>query len=234
MLLYTHCRHCLSLYLFCVCVYIYIYMHTHVYNVTPIFESCVLLSYYAASNGNFSPTFRDNLRSHLVGHTQAWNHQSSKVKGVARTVNTIARIPCNWEVYHSIHNGLPLGPILTQVNQAHALPYYLQSSLIVSSQQLLRFPNGLFPSNFTAKTLYMIPFCPILSTVTIHSHFHPYRLARNGTDYKLGGSSCTRLYAARIKSHLRYKQQEQQSLRSTITLQGGIQIHKWRMVTKRY
>ena len=28
-------------------------------------ENCAVLSYYAASSGNFLPTFRDNLRSHL-------------------------------------------------------------------------------------------------------------------------------------------------------------------------
>jgi hypothetical protein len=29
-------------------------------------ENCALVGYYAASSGNFLPTFRDNVRSHLL------------------------------------------------------------------------------------------------------------------------------------------------------------------------
>jgi hypothetical protein len=41
--------------------------YTNQTHARPRSENCALLGYYAASNGNFSPTFRTTYRSHLQG-----------------------------------------------------------------------------------------------------------------------------------------------------------------------
>jgi hypothetical protein len=51
---------CLKFCFFLVCAYVTV-TNKQQNKLTKIFENCSLLGYYAASSGNFLPTFRDNL-----------------------------------------------------------------------------------------------------------------------------------------------------------------------------
>jgi len=78
----------------------------------------------------------------------------------------IPLILCNPKVHYRVYKSPPLFPVLSQMNPFHAPPHpnSWRSILILSSHLCLCVPSGLFPSDFTTKTLYA-PFpstCPAL------------------------------------------------------------------------
>jgi hypothetical protein len=74
-------------------------------------------------------------------------------------------------------------PILSQMNQIHATPYYKFFSeihLMFSSHVRLRLPNSLFPSHFPTKTLYallsLISYVPCLDLIILLIFDEEYKL----------------------------------------------------------
>ena len=81
----------------------------------------------------------------------------------------ISHILWNLKVHHHTHSSLPPVSILIQINAIHAShPTSWRSILILYSYLCLGFPNGLFPSGFRMKTLYVPLLSPIRAICPAH------------------------------------------------------------------
>jgi len=76
----------------------------------------------------------------------------------------IARLLWNPKVHYRVQKSPPPVPNLKQTNPIHALPTYLSSILILSSQLRLGLSSGLFPSGFPTQILYTI----LISSCMLH------------------------------------------------------------------
>jgi len=81
----------------------------------------------------------------------------------------IPRILWNPKVHHRIHMCLPPLPILSHLDPFHTPhPTSWRPILILSSHLCLGLPSGLFPSGYTAKTLYTPLVSPNSATCPAH------------------------------------------------------------------
>jgi hypothetical protein len=74
----------------------------------------------------------------------------------------------NPTVHYCVHNSTPLAPILSQIDPAHTISFYLISILILSTRLCLGFPRGLFLSGSHTNILYAFLFAPIRATCPTH------------------------------------------------------------------
>jgi len=79
----------------------------------------------------------------------------------------IPRISRNPKVYYRTHKLTPPVSILDQPNPVH-IPTSWRSILILSTHLRLCLPSGLFPSDFSTKTLHNPLSSPILATCPAH------------------------------------------------------------------
>jgi hypothetical protein len=70
----------------------------------------------------------------------------------------------NPKVHYRVHKGLPLVPILIQINPIHSTPFYF--STIHFTDLCLGLPSGLFPSGLPTNILYALNFRILFSRIS--------------------------------------------------------------------
>jgi hypothetical protein len=116
----------------------------------------------------------------------------------------ICNILWNPKGHYRFHNNPSLVPNLSQMNPMHKFPLYFPESLpLMSSHQCVALPSGLFPSGFTAQTLYAFLISPMHATCPTHLILlYLITLTIYGEVYKLRSFSLCSLHQSSYFVHV--------------------------------
>jgi hypothetical protein len=122
-------------------------------------ENC-LRGYCAVytSLSSFEPT--DCNVTNCMEQSSSWQADSHS------TSQEIPRLLLNPKVHYHVHKGQPLDPILSQMNLVHTISS--RFIVILFSYLCLGLPNGLFPSDFPTKILYVFLISLMHATCAAH------------------------------------------------------------------